>query len=78
MEVVEYLGKGPYLNTKDRFHSLYITKKNIYIYIKQNFVLNDNLGEQMNPIFELCGGLVPSPSSPFHPLSLHPSHPCLL
>jgi hypothetical protein len=55
MEVVENLGKRPYLNTAEKFN-IYNQKR-----IKQNFILNDNVGEQMNPIFEVCGRLVPPP-----------------
>jgi hypothetical protein len=57
VDVVEQQNNGPYLNTIENFIRVYIY---IYIYIcsnklKGNLVLNDNLCELSNPIFEGCG-----------------------
>jgi hypothetical protein len=47
MDIVEQQHKGPYLDTIDKFH-IYINKS------KGNLILNDNLTELSNPIFEAC------------------------
>jgi hypothetical protein len=49
MEVVEHQQKGSYPNTVGKYH---VYNKNK---MKQNLVLNDNLCEQTNSIFEVCG-----------------------
>jgi hypothetical protein len=49
MEVVEHKQKGSHINTALKRHICYNNNK-----IKQNLVLNDNLREQTNPIFEVC------------------------
>jgi hypothetical protein len=47
MDIVEQQHKGPYFDTTDKFH-IYINKA------KGNLILNDNLIELSNPIFEAC------------------------